>query len=338
MALAKSQQSLKKWTGEKWKTSDGKPSKGKKRYLPTAAWSSLTPAEKVATNKAKAKGNAQGKQFVKQPKSIAKKTARHRQVNDMAIKRSATSKDSDRARKARLEARAKPGSKGLKTTTGQRRAVVSDREAKLAARKAVGRYPQGAPARRVSASPKVDDKNRYKLNPVTVTRTTPKTKEQIAEGIARERYERLRSVLRPTVSPSRKKGGKVFIGPKRGSTVQVAKPSAATTRAKKVDPKDRKIDASRRTAMKAAEEARSKKTPAEREKEQRREKTEMRPTRRSSVIDKQQREADRRVREGLKAIEKAEKEKIKKPIPRGRPGLRPGGFGGSGGLFGTKNR
>lgn len=78
MALAKSQQSLKKWTGEKWKTSDGKPSKGKKRYLPAAAWAALSPAEKTATNKAKAAGNKKGKQFVKQPKSIAKKAARFR--------------------------------------------------------------------------------------------------------------------------------------------------------------------------------------------------------------------------------------------------------------------
>ena len=75
MALAKSQQSLKNWTAQKWKTSDGKPSKGKKRYLPEAAWNALSPAEKAATNKAKAKGNKKGKQFVKQPKSIAKKTA-----------------------------------------------------------------------------------------------------------------------------------------------------------------------------------------------------------------------------------------------------------------------
>ena len=74
MALAKSQQSLKNWGDQKWTTSDGKPSKGKKRYLPKAAWESLTPAEKAATNKAKAKGNAKGKQFVKQPKTIAKKT------------------------------------------------------------------------------------------------------------------------------------------------------------------------------------------------------------------------------------------------------------------------
>jgi len=78
MTLAKSQQSLKKWTAQKWKTSDGKPSKGKKRYLPAAAWAALSPAEKAATNKAKAAGNAKGKQFVKQPKSIAKKAARFR--------------------------------------------------------------------------------------------------------------------------------------------------------------------------------------------------------------------------------------------------------------------
>ena len=78
MTLAKSQASLKKWTGEKWKTSDGRPSKGKKRYLPTAAWAALSPAEKTATNKAKAAGNAKGKQFVKQPKSIVKKTAGYR--------------------------------------------------------------------------------------------------------------------------------------------------------------------------------------------------------------------------------------------------------------------
>ena len=75
MALAKSQQSLKNWSGQKWRTSDGKPSKGKKRYLPDAAWNALSPAEKAATNKAKAKGNRAGKQFVKQPKKIAKKTA-----------------------------------------------------------------------------------------------------------------------------------------------------------------------------------------------------------------------------------------------------------------------
>jgi hypothetical protein len=78
MALAKSQKSLKEWTKQKWTTSDGTPSKGKKRYLPEAAWKALSPSEKAATNKAKAQGNSKGKQFVKQPKNIAKKTAKYR--------------------------------------------------------------------------------------------------------------------------------------------------------------------------------------------------------------------------------------------------------------------
>jgi hypothetical protein len=72
------QQSLKDWTAQKWRTSDGTLSKGKKRYLPDAAWKALSPSEKAATNKAKAKGNKAGKQFVKQPKKIAKKTAGYR--------------------------------------------------------------------------------------------------------------------------------------------------------------------------------------------------------------------------------------------------------------------
>jgi len=78
MALSKRQQSLKNWTKQKWRTSSGKPSKGKRRYLPDAAWKSLSSGEKASTNRAKAKGNKKGKQFVKQPKKIAKKTARYR--------------------------------------------------------------------------------------------------------------------------------------------------------------------------------------------------------------------------------------------------------------------
>ena len=74
----KKSNSLSKWSKQKWRTSDGKPSKGKKRYLPSAAWKALSPAEKKATNRAKAAGNKKGKQFVKQPKSIAKKVRKYR--------------------------------------------------------------------------------------------------------------------------------------------------------------------------------------------------------------------------------------------------------------------
>ena len=74
----KASNSLSKWSKQKWRTSDGSKSEGKKRYLPDAAWKALSPAEKRATNRAKAAGNKKGKQFVKQPKSIAKKVRKYR--------------------------------------------------------------------------------------------------------------------------------------------------------------------------------------------------------------------------------------------------------------------
>ena len=79
MALAKSQRSLKAWSKQKWRTKSGKPSsKTGERYLPTAAIKALTPQEYAATAREKRKGKKAGKQFTKQPKSIAKKTARFR--------------------------------------------------------------------------------------------------------------------------------------------------------------------------------------------------------------------------------------------------------------------
>ena len=79
MPLAKSQRSLKAWSKQKWRTKSGKPSlKTGERYLPENAIKSLTPAEYAATTKAKREGTRKGKQFVRQPKSIAKKTARFR--------------------------------------------------------------------------------------------------------------------------------------------------------------------------------------------------------------------------------------------------------------------
>jgi hypothetical protein len=79
MALKGPQKSLKAWTKQKWGTKSGKPSgQTGERYLPEKAIKSLTSAEYSATTKAKREGTARGHQFVKQPKSIAKKTARFR--------------------------------------------------------------------------------------------------------------------------------------------------------------------------------------------------------------------------------------------------------------------
>ena len=79
MPLKKSQKSLKNWSKQKWRTKSGKPSsKTGERYLPTAAIKALSPQEYAATTKAKRKGTKAGKQFVKQPKRIAKKVRKYR--------------------------------------------------------------------------------------------------------------------------------------------------------------------------------------------------------------------------------------------------------------------
>lgn len=73
------QKSLSKWSNQKWQTRSGKPSgKTGERYLPEKAIKSLSPAEYAATTRAKRAGTKAGKQFVKQPKKIAAKTARFR--------------------------------------------------------------------------------------------------------------------------------------------------------------------------------------------------------------------------------------------------------------------
>ena len=76
IVIKKPQQSLKAWGEQKWRTKSGKPSsKTGERYLPEAAIKSLSPAEYAATTRAKRAGKAKGKQFVAQPKGVAKKTA-----------------------------------------------------------------------------------------------------------------------------------------------------------------------------------------------------------------------------------------------------------------------
>ena len=77
------QKSLANWTKQKWRTKSGKPStQGSKatgeRYLPTAAIKALSPKEYAATTAAKRKATRAGRQVSKQPKKIARKTARFR--------------------------------------------------------------------------------------------------------------------------------------------------------------------------------------------------------------------------------------------------------------------
>jgi len=79
MAIKKSQQSLRKWQGQKWRTKSGKRSRDTgERFLPEKAIKALSSAEYAATSRAKRAGMKKGQQFVKQPKRIAQKTRRYR--------------------------------------------------------------------------------------------------------------------------------------------------------------------------------------------------------------------------------------------------------------------
>lgn len=79
MSLRKSQQSLRNWTTQDWGTKSGKPSaETGERYLPKKAREALSSQEYAATTKAKQEGTKRGRQFVKQPKKIAEKTAKYR--------------------------------------------------------------------------------------------------------------------------------------------------------------------------------------------------------------------------------------------------------------------
>ena len=82
-AKTSKQKSLSKWTKEKWGTKSGKPStQGKdatgERYLPKKAREKLSASEYAKTSAKKREDLRKGKQFSKQPKSIAKKTSRYR--------------------------------------------------------------------------------------------------------------------------------------------------------------------------------------------------------------------------------------------------------------------
>jgi hypothetical protein len=78
-----SQKSLTKWTKEEWGTKSGKnstqgPKATGERYLPKKAREALSKEEYARTSAKKREDTKKGKQFSKQPESVAKKTARFR--------------------------------------------------------------------------------------------------------------------------------------------------------------------------------------------------------------------------------------------------------------------
>jgi hypothetical protein len=78
-----SQQSLKDWTEQKWRTKSGKPStQGSEatgeRYLPSKAIEAMSSSEYASTTAKKRKDTKEGKQFSKQPKKAANTARQYR--------------------------------------------------------------------------------------------------------------------------------------------------------------------------------------------------------------------------------------------------------------------
>jgi hypothetical protein len=74
-----SRNSLHQWTVQDWRTKSGLPSLlTGERYLPAKAIKKLSSSEYARTTRKKRQGMRRGHQFVRQPRSIARKTRRYR--------------------------------------------------------------------------------------------------------------------------------------------------------------------------------------------------------------------------------------------------------------------
>jgi len=219
------------------------------------------------------------------------------------------------AKKVAQEAIKKTAQNAAKKSVARK---VSAKEAKDVAKSAVCKYPPSRPPREIVKRGTGLSAREAKVvstkQPVTKTSGRSFTKEELDKKIAVERSTRLKKVLTPVKSNSVKKVGPEKLSSNKRPTVSVVRvksPEQAkvVARAKENIPADRKLDTSRKTAMKAAEEARSKKSAFQRELEQRpNARGELGFSRRSSTApDKDMIEANRRVNEGLREIKARER-------------------------------
>ena len=132
----RSSNSLKKWSNQKWRTSDGTRSGGKKRYLPDKAWKSLTDEQKRRTNRAKLIGYKQGKQFVPQPNDVARIAARVRKKTPKRSRSSPRTSERGRRRKSAVARRSRSSSRRRrKPSTRRSRSSDTRRHSSSVARK-----------------------------------------------------------------------------------------------------------------------------------------------------------------------------------------------------------
>lgn len=187
---------------------------------------------------------------------------------------------------------------------------VSDKDARAVSRE-MSKRPNNVGRARAVTKPdntvgvgRSESRRMRELQPVTKKQGTPVKPKDVLAARAKARAITVKKQLTPIRPRGVPAGGKSIAGPKTNPRqITIAKPSAATTRAKRVNPGDRKLDASRKEGMKdAIRDDRNtfqplNKSPRQRELEQVREgKSSNIPTR---PVDRQMAEADRRVKAAL---------------------------------------
>ncbi len=115
-----SRNSLTRWGKQKWRTSSGKKSRGRLRYLPDRAWKALTPSERRRTNTAKRRGYRRGKQYVRQPRDVARRTKRYRTSGRSSGRRRRSSGRRSSGRRRRSSGRRSSGRRRRSSGRGRR--------------------------------------------------------------------------------------------------------------------------------------------------------------------------------------------------------------------------
>ena len=99
---------LARWGREKWRTSSGKKSHGRRRYLPDKVWKSLSPSQKRQANRTKLSGYKKGKQYVRNPVSVRRVSRVVRRSRRKSPRRSRRKPIRRSRRKSHRRSRRKP--------------------------------------------------------------------------------------------------------------------------------------------------------------------------------------------------------------------------------------
>lgn len=106
---------LSQWTRQRWRTSSGQPSRGRRRYLPEEAWKRLTPDQIARTNAAKRRGHALGKQYVRQPTDVSRVASRVRRESAESEERGSRRRSGSGYRGTRPRARTRGRSRNTRS-------------------------------------------------------------------------------------------------------------------------------------------------------------------------------------------------------------------------------